>query len=481
MPRQLITLMTCGLVGVAGLAIADTGSTDAVEPGLPPVDKAVETSNPSLGGFDPLEPFFSATGSFALSVDALGTPSGGNVQVEKPSADATVFRAYLATASQGFSNNQIANGTLTLGGVGVNWDQVTPNSINCFNHLANVTDIVAPIVDPAGPGLIDIFIQEPGSVDGSILAVVFNDPNAGTDNTVILAFGAQATTGDSFAITTEPIDLADLVLDAGLGISFGAQDCSTGQFSIVDVNGQRLTSCAGGEDDGACANGELITVGGIGDSNDNPDPDCNADGDTRTDDELYNLVPFVNQGDTVINFDTLNPSNDDNIFFAHFFTSVPAVVEGNITLAPLFSANPIGDSHTVTATVTDDDGNPISGRTVDFEITSGPNAGLMGSDVTDAGGEASFTYVGDICGSDTIVATDDLGEFPDSNTVTKVWLLCGDIDRDCDADVEDLMLLLGLYDTMEGDNDFNPDADLNGDGTVDVLDLLEFLGVCFGG
>src|SRR5207253_6706798 len=112
---------------------------------------------------------------------------------------------------------------------------------------------------------------------------------------------------------------------------FGFQP--TGQFSTVDVNTTQMTSSAGGQDDcvekyaatpdfSSCNNGELITAGGIGDSNDNP-PDATATDLTctapapapRCDDELYSLLPFVNNGDTSLTFTTTNPSADDNIFF----------------------------------------------------------------------------------------------------------------------------------------------------------------------
>ena len=88
-----------------------------------------------------------------------------------------------------------------------------------------------------------------------------------------------------------------------LGISFSFQivgDCT--QHSIVNVNNQRLTSEAGGQDKGQGADGALLTAGGIGDSDANPvnpfETSCPL-GD-RSDDELYNLVPFVKNGDSTI-------------------------------------------------------------------------------------------------------------------------------------------------------------------------------------
>lgn len=58
-----------------------------------------------------------------------------------------------------------------------------------------------------------------------------------------------------------------------LGISYGFQ--GSFQYSTVTVNDRPMTTSAGGQDDGEEANGALITVGGVGDSPDNPpDPDA---------------------------------------------------------------------------------------------------------------------------------------------------------------------------------------------------------------
>ncbi len=51
-----------------------------------------------------------------------------------------------------------------------------------------------------------------------------------------------------------------------------------------------------------------------------------------------------------------------------------------------------GASHTVTAKVTDDFGDPVGGVLVSFEVISGPNAGPTGSGTTNAGGTTTFTY-----------------------------------------------------------------------------------------
>ncbi|MCI0436937.1 MAG: hypothetical protein L0271_25355, partial [Gemmatimonadetes bacterium] len=256
------------------------------------------------------------------------------VQVEKP-AGATVRGAYLAAASTGFSGFVIPDGAVTIDGVGVNWDAAVPSSIGSSNHWADVTSLVAAKIDAAAAGRVDFTIGETGNIDGTILAVIFDDASQTQDNTIVLSFGAQTITGDNFFVNlADPLDKTDpnLVMDMGLGISFGFQDNGGGQRSDITVNGTKVSGCAGGRDDGLDgANGSLITVGGLDDSNDNPANPNQTNCFTRDDDELYDLIPFTQQNDTQILVNTFNPSNDDNIFFASFFLTVKASVTPNPT------------------------------------------------------------------------------------------------------------------------------------------------------
>ncbi len=72
-----------------------------------------------------------------------------------------------------------------------------------------------------------------------------------------------------------------------------------------------------------------------------------------------------------------------------------------LTATPPFDTNPVGESHTVTATLTQD-GSPLVGETIDFDITAGPHTGTVGSDATNTSGQATFTYTGTASGFDTI-------------------------------------------------------------------------------
>ena len=99
---------------------------------------------------------------------------------------------------------------------------------------------------------------------------------------------------------------------------------------------------------------------------------------------------------------------------------IPGFIEPRIPqleLLPASDTNPPGTDHTVTA-IYELDGFPLAGNTIEFEVTAGPNVGEKGSDVTDANGEATFTYTGDGGeGTDTIKATAPLA----SSQATKDW------------------------------------------------------------
>ncbi|HYY93397.1 MAG TPA: MBG domain-containing protein, partial [Pyrinomonadaceae bacterium] len=314
-------------------------------------------------------------------------------------------------------------------GVDASWDVVTPSGIYSFNYWGDVTSIVKAKLDSAPVGRTDFALEEGNSdaIEGEILVVIFDDPNQPKDNTVALLFGAQQTAGDTFALRfAQPLDLSDpnSALLMSLGVSFGHQDEFGRQYSVIDINGRRMTTSAGGEDDGEVANGALLTVGGLGDDPANPaDPYATAT-NPRSDDELYDLRPFVNAGDTQLSVATSNPSNDDNIFFAAFFLQdAVAVVGEGVVLTPASGSHEVGTEHTLTATAQDARGNLLRGREVTFEILSGPDAGLTSAAATDDQGRAQFTYAGTRAGTDTIVARflNSEGATQSSNTVTAEW------------------------------------------------------------
>jgi PKD repeat protein len=376
-----------------------------------------------------IKPVVTETGKITASISGAGiNVLDGVLQVEKP-AGATVRSAYFGATTTGFRRHLLGSDDVKLENVAVSWDIVTPSGIQGYNFWGEVTDIVKAKLDSAPAGRVDFSLHEADTdnIEGAVLVVIFDDPSQPKDNTVALLFGAQQTTGDTFALRfAQPLDRSDpsFKLVMSLGISFGHQSPSAQQYSLIDVNGRRMTSSAGGEDDGQTQNGALLTVGGLGDSHDNPSDPYASPTHPRSDDELYDLSPFVNEGDTELTVVTSNPSNDDNIFFAAFFLQNAAAVVGEgVVLTPVSSSNEVGAQHTLTATAQDAQGRLLQGREVTFEILSGPHAGLTGAASTDAEGLAKFTYAGARTGTDTIVArfVDSRGQAQTSNTVTAEW------------------------------------------------------------
>jgi hypothetical protein len=93
-----------------------------------------------------------------------------------------------------------------------------------------------------------------------------------------------------------------------------------------------------------------------------------------------------------------------------------------LVLTPPSQHQDVGASATVTASYTNSCGDPLQGATVDFDVTSGPNAGTTGTGVTGPDGNATFSYPGSSPGTDTVVAsiTNPAGTIP-SNSVQVIW------------------------------------------------------------
>jgi uncharacterized repeat protein (TIGR01451 family) len=95
-----------------------------------------------------------------------------------------------------------------------------------------------------------------------------------------------------------------------------------------------------------------------------------------------------------------------------------------IDLTPDSATNPVGTSHTVTATVKEG-GAPIVETRVTFIVLTGPNAGRTGTSLTNSAGAATFTYSDSGgAGTDEIQASylDRTETLRQSNVVTKTWV-----------------------------------------------------------
>jgi hypothetical protein len=286
---------------------------------------------------------YQTSGLVDWSLSAVGSNNTpvGNLQAVVPTGS-TVVKAFLYSTQYSISTPDV-----TLGGTTYSGAAWTALGIDAGYLEAWRTDVTSQMQAAIGGGSASTFnfsVTENtnnSGTDGEVLAIVFSNPAITSTHTVAFLDGSASSSG-----ATTTIHYASPLAHVGdpgfseqmsLGIGFGYQVGSP-QYSIVDVNGRRLTTSAGGSDDGVAENGGLITVGGIGDSTANP-PDPyfvgGSTGDTtRYDDELYDLgqgnpvnsSPFVANGDTSTVINTSNPSNNDNIFFLGINVTAEATV-----------------------------------------------------------------------------------------------------------------------------------------------------------
>jgi hypothetical protein len=325
---------------------ADAQDTANPQPGTRPQNTRLAAA--AAAATEGLQLVANERGRISRSVAAVATDTtdGAQLTIRKP-ARATVRKAFLAVTTTGFTNTPLTTAP-TIDGTAIPLDRETRSGINSYNYLADVTTLVSNKINgaPAGPVGFAVAEPQPELIDGEVMIVIYDDPSVTVDQTVSVLYGALSPTGDRYGIElARPISLADTQtrLEMSLGISYSCQTPATctgagQQYSQVDVNGTRLTGAAGGEDDGAGHNGSLITAGGEGDSLDNPaNPTALPTGPT-SDDELYDLRPFVHTGDSKIEVTTSNPSLDDNVFLATFAMNPPVT---GITSAPAGNQPPV--------------------------------------------------------------------------------------------------------------------------------------------
>ncbi|MBJ3764423.1 cadherin-like domain-containing protein [Maribius pontilimi] len=285
-----------------------------------------------------LSPNVSYSGNVGISSDATSgsLTGGGTIDVQVPEGS-TIIQAFLYATT--FTGEQDIAVTLTGGESSQVVDDFVSLGTNdaALQLTAYRSDVTALVGEVVGDGDLERFMFETSqlsgsAIDGFALVVIYENPDLEV-GTVAILDGFSDTSGDSFSIQfdeaiTDP-DADTFRAELSLGIGFGFQPST--QSSVVTVNGELLTTSAGGQDDGANGNGGLITIGGLDDDPTNPDPNAGSSVQPTFDDELYDLTEFVEAGDTSIQVTTNNPSRDDNIFFAALITNPPTRV---VTEAP---------------------------------------------------------------------------------------------------------------------------------------------------
>jgi len=261
-------------------------------------------------------------GKVGVSTDGTGTDDTGTLLAEIP-IDAIIEAAYLHVATRTFADSFRPNEIGFEGeSVMLEWlpgvqDGVQPNF---ETGRTDFTPLVKAKADGGSATPIEFSVDESitgdaSLVEGTSLTVIYSHPSLPQRSIIVLEGGLTGPTGQRVEVTwDEPVTPSDpgFTAELAMGIQYGF--ISGPQFSQVDVNSTRLTSSAGGVDDGSPVDGMLITVGGVGDSTANPsDPFSH---DHSLDDELYDLSSFMPDGTRMLSLDLSNPSGDDSIFLA---------------------------------------------------------------------------------------------------------------------------------------------------------------------
>ena len=262
---------------------------------------------------------YSTDGGYPGSVVRAEVPAGSTVE------QAYLYGTYATYSAQPLTSPQR---TIDFDGTNVEMTEIENDGGILPSTRANVTAQVAAKVQGGG-GITSFGVDsnpDPGryqGYQGAALVVIYSNPSSPLESIAVLD-GAASSAGDTATLNfASPLNTATPGFSSTMAIGDGfsyqgtAHSHSCGpvqQDSWIKVNEALLTSCAGGDDDGDPNFEYLITVGGIGDSSNDPsNPSTTTEG---TEDELYSLTPFLHNGDTQLTIKTANPSGDDDLFLA---------------------------------------------------------------------------------------------------------------------------------------------------------------------
>jgi 5-hydroxyisourate hydrolase-like protein (transthyretin family) len=145
-------------------------------------------------------------------------------------------------------------------------------------------------------------------------------------------------------------------------------------------------------------------------------------------------------------------------------------IDASCVLLPDEETIRVGMPATVTATVSRN-GVPQSGITVDFLITSGPNDGVQGLDVTDVNGQAELTYIGGLTpGTDTITSSGSMSGVAFGCQATETWA-----DASCTLSPDFVSDITGGSSSVGTPYSVTSHVQLNGSPAQNVVVLFEVI------
>lgn len=352
-------------VGPTAIAPTPAGAVAEAlsDPGLSVTGATYLTAPPDGGSAGVAD---SAVAGFPTAGPTFGVLSSGTVStIEAPGT--------FSSTSLGGEN---VRGNTDLDVTVLQVDLTVPTGANCLSFDFRFLSEEYPVF--VGSTVNDGFVAE---LDSSTWT---------TEDNTILAPDNFAFDGDGNVVSINSTGVGGMSAAAGAGTAFDGAFDETG---LIDTNGGATSRLAASTPITPGAHSVFLSIFDQGD-------------------RIYDSAVFVDNMRV-----GYTPDPDLNC--------VPGaiVVTHDLDLEPETGTGPVGTEHTVTATLTTDDGAPVTDATVTFEV-SGPNAG-SGSAVTDDMGVATYSYTGTAAGTDTIAGCFTL---PDetacaaTDSVTFTWV-----------------------------------------------------------
>lgn len=282
------------------------------------VNRAISLQAPGLAIFK------SYVGKYGVSTSGFGSTSNSGLISTQIPKNSEVVAAYLYSAGYAINRTtDIVIDGLKFDGKSVTFSKYYNNPWKNSNNIsgyfktgrADVTNIVKDKYSSSSSSY-NFAIQEPSAaVDGEALVVIYKNASL-SESTITILDGGANINGDKTVVSLVDAVDSSFYADMYLGISFSYPD----QASKITVNGKIVTENAGGYDDGSKGNGALITVGDYTDGYSPSQPSYSSDH------EKYNLKNYISAGSKKITIETINPSQDDNLFLVVLRTKGEATV-----------------------------------------------------------------------------------------------------------------------------------------------------------
>lgn len=287
------------------------------------------------------------------------TPPTDKADMTAPSgASITKINGVSSTYGPGANSVNVSNGTVTA--------TVTTTGAGCYQLVAFEDKNNDTFLNTDSNGA----PTEPFAITGQITAVAIDGVAVDGGNNVVRPFG-------SYTATAQLTQGGKPVALAGIPVQFHVTNDKNGnvqeQTVLTDANGVASYQLSASDPNAASGDEFTYTVKATA--------DANQDG----------------------TFGGSDPTGTQTVQFSDAAAAVSNVtIEGPTTRVALE-----GNPQTVTAKVTDQYGNPVSGVTVGFTATDTdgtPAPDLSGTGTTNANGEATFTYTRNTDATDTVEA-----------------------------------------------------------------------------